>query len=141
MDMKYIINEQQLELLIELHSPKGKEIKPSRNVFHKSKPSNRDSILKYGLLVSVGDCYFEYVGSEECEPAIFATDTKLKEALFDTTYDDDIWLINTDMANVTWYKDKHFEKFQHEYKHIVTFQDIPPTAIKLIYKGSGRSKY
>jgi hypothetical protein len=40
------------------------------------------------------------------------------------------------IPDVKWYKDKHFESSK---KHIVTFENIPPKAIKLIHEGNGRS--
>jgi hypothetical protein len=60
-----------------------------------------------------------------------------KKYRFDSTYDDDVWLINTECANVKWYRDKHFDF--GPYKHIVTFENISPECIKLIYKGTGKS--
>jgi hypothetical protein len=122
--------------LEEIYSPADKKHTPSQLVFHKSNPMNRDNIMKTGLQVSVGDCYKSYVGGEEeCRPAIFATDTKSKNDLFDSTWDDDIWSIDTDIAKVNWFKDKHFKKK----KHIVTFENIIPDSLKLIYKGTGKS--
>lgn len=120
----------------EVYSPAGKKHKPSEIVFHKSSPKWRDDILQLGLKTSVGDCYMTYVGEEEqCIPAIFATDSENKENLFDSTYDDDIWAIDTKVADVKWFKDKHFQGNHH----IVTFENITPNAIKLVYKGTGRS--
>lgn len=120
----------------EVYNPAGKKHKPSEIVFHKSSPKWRDDILQFGLRTLVGDCYMTYVGEEEqCIPAIFATDSEKKENLFDSTYDDDIWEIDTKIADVKWFKDKHFEG---DY-HIVTFENITPNAIKLVYEGTGRS--
>ena len=122
----------------ENYSPAGKEIIPNKIVVHKSSPVWRENILKTGLQVSAGDCYKTYVGyGEKCIPAIFATNSTNKRAWFDSTYDDDVWGINTEMIpDVKWYKDKHFESSK---KHIVTFENIPPKAIKLIHEGNGRS--
>jgi len=122
----------------ENYSPAGKEITPNKIVIHKSSPVWRESILKIGLQASAGDCYKTYVGyGEKCIPAIFATNSTNKRAWFDSTYNDDVWGINTEMIpDVKWYKDKHFESSK---KHIVTFENIPPKAIKLIHEGNGRS--
>jgi len=122
----------------ENYSPAGKEITPNRIVIHKSSPVWRESILRIGLEVSAGDCYTTYVGyGEKCIPAIFATNSTNKRAWFDSTYDDDVWGINTEMIpKVKWYKDRHFESSK---KHIVTFDNIPPEAIELIHEGNGRS--
>jgi len=122
----------------EIYTPAGKRHTPSRLVFHKSNPVNRDNIMKTGLQVDVGDCYQTYVGGEEeCKPAIFATDSESKDDLFNSTYDDDIWSIDTNVAQVNWFKDKHFKKE----KHIVTFENIIPDSLKLIYKGTGKNSY
>jgi len=116
------------------YSPAGKEITPNKIVVHKSNPMFRDNILKDGLKAKSGECYRIYVGyGTKCKPAIFATNSTNKRAWFDSTYDDDIWEINTEMIpDVMWYKDKHYESRS---KHIVTFQDIPSEALTLKYKG------
>jgi hypothetical protein len=121
----------------ENYSPAGKEITPNRIVIHKSSPVWRESILRIGLEVSAGDCYTTYVGyGEKCIPAIFATNSTNKRAWFDSTYDDDVWAINTNLIpNIKWYKDRHFESSK---KHIVTFDNIPPEAIELIHEGTGK---
>lgn len=122
------------------YSPAGDKHTTGRFVVHKSNPLFRDNINHTGLKVSVGDCYQLYVGdNKECKKSIFATDSMKKKYMFDSTYDDDIWLIDTNCAGVTWYKDKHFEGGDYKY-HIVTFEDISPDCLKLIYKGTGDSE-
>jgi len=118
------------------YSPAGKEVIPNKIVVHKSNPMFRDKILQDGLKVKARECYKIYVGDgTKCKPAIFATNSTNKRAWFDSTYDDDIWEINTEMIpDVKWFKDRHYESRS---KHIVTFQDIPREAISLKYKGSG----
>jgi hypothetical protein len=127
-----------------LESPKGSPIIPESIVTHVSNPKNRNSILKNGLITSIGECYSTYVGNEyECIPAIFATNTTNEEHIFDSEWDDDVWYIYTDIAKVKWFKDAHFNDLKHPefgtYKHIVTFEDIPKEAIKLHKKGTGKS--
>ena len=119
------------------YSPAGKEIMPNKIVVHKSNPMFRDNILKDGLKAKSGECYRIYVGyGTKCKPAIFATNSTNKRAWFDSTYDDDIWEINTEMIpDVMWYKDKHYESRS---KHIVTFQDIPSEVLTLKYKGNSK---
>lgn len=119
-------------LMEEMYSPKGNEYEPKKFVVHKSNPVWRKDIQLTGLQVSVGDCYQGYVGGdEECQEAIFATDSLKEKDMFDSTYDDDIWLIDTECAGVTWYKDKHFEGGDYKY-HIVTFKNISSDCIKLL---------
>jgi hypothetical protein len=121
------------------YSPAGKEITPNQIVVHKSNPMFRDKIMENGLKVRAGECYKVYVGyGVKCKPAIFATNSTNKRAWFDSTYDDDIWFIDTTMIpDVKWFKDRHFESRS---KHIVTFQDIPKEAITLKYEGTGSSE-
>jgi hypothetical protein len=119
------------------YSPAGKEITPNKIVIHKSNPKFRDKIIEQGLKVRAGECYKIYAGyGTKCKPAIFATNSTNKRAWFDSTYDDDVWEIDTTMMpEIKWFKDRHYESSK---KHIVTFQDIPKEAIKLIYEGSGK---
>jgi hypothetical protein len=119
------------------YSPAGKEITPKEKVYHQSNPMFRNKIEKQGLKVRAGECYKIYAGyGEKCIPAIFATNSSNKRAWFDSSYDDDVWEIDTTKTpNVKWYKDRHYES---KSKHIVTFENIPRDAIKLIYEGSGK---
>ena len=121
----------------ENYSPAGKEITPNKIVIHKSNPKVRDKIIEQGLKVRAGECYKTYVGyGEKCIPAIFATNSTNKRALFDSTYDDDVWEIDTEMIpDVKWYKDKHYESRS---KHMVTFENIPANAITLKHEGTGK---
>ena len=127
------------KILLELYSPSSQEYVPGGSVVHKSNPVWRDNIKTTGLQVSVGECYQQYVGGDvECKEAIFATDSLEKKDMFDSTYDDDTWLIDTKCANVKWFKDKHFDLGPSD-KHIVTFENIPQNCLKLIYEGTGKS--
>ena len=127
-----------------LYSPSGTEMTPNKFVVHQSSPIWRKNIKLTGLQTSVGECYENHAMNlygekyTECRPAIFATDSVNKDDMFDDGYDDDIWLIDTECAGVTWYKDAHFEGGDYEH-HIVTFENISPNCIKLIHKGSGKS--
>jgi hypothetical protein len=123
----------------EIYSPSGMKYEPGKYVAHKSNPMWREDIIQTGLQTSVGDCYRQFVGGDTpCKEAIFATDSVTKEDMFDSTYDDDIWLIDTECAGVEWYKDRHFDDGDYQ-KHIVTFKTIPSDCIELIYKGTGES--
>jgi hypothetical protein len=137
--MRIVITESQYKKLQE-QRVKGEEVTPGKYVVHSSNPSNRENISTTGLQVSLGECYLIYADSnygedEECVPAVFATDSLKKKDMFDSTYDDDIWVIDTERAGVQWYKDAHFEG--GDTKHIVTFEDVPADAVRLIYKGTG----
>ena len=128
----------------ETYSPAGDEYTPGRYVVHKSPPQWRKNIGLRGLQVSVGECYENHAMGlygewyTECQPAIFATDSLNEEDMFDSTYNDDTWLIDTECAGVSWYIDAHFESDDYSH-HIVTFEDISPDCLKLIHKGTGKS--
>jgi hypothetical protein len=126
-------------ILREDYSPAGKEIIPNSIVVHKSNPMFRDNIMSEGLKVKDGECYKIYVGyGIQCKPAIFATNSINERAWFDSTYDDDVWFIDTTkIPDVKWFIDRHFGSTK---KHIVTFQNIPSEALTLKYEGSGRSE-
>jgi len=137
--MKIVITESQYKKLQE-QRVKGEEVTPGKYVVHTSSRGNRDSISEYGIRAVLGECYLIYADSnygedEECVPAVFATDSIKKKDMFDSTYDDDIWVIDTERANVQWYKDAHFDG--GDTKHTVTFEDVPADAVRLIYKGTG----
>jgi hypothetical protein len=127
-------------------SVKGKKVKTNKYVYHKSNKVNRNSILSNGLYPSVGDCYKSHMeGEGRCIPAIFATNSENKEEWFDTTWDDDIWKIDTEIANNSWYFDNNFKDMKHpefgDYKHVVTFEPVYKEALKLIHKGTGKSEF
>ena len=125
--------------ILETYDPSAEEYFPNRFVVHKSNPVWRENIELTGLQASVGDCYQQHVGGDvECRPAIFATDSLNPKDMFDSTYDDDIWIIDTECANVKWFADKHFVGGDYKH-HILTFDDIPSECIKLQYKGTGKS--
>ena len=125
------------KILREDYSPAGNEIIPNRIIVHKSNPIFRDNIMSEGLKAKAGECYRIYVGyGTKCKPAIFATNSTNKRAWFDSTYDDDVWFIDTTkIPDVKWFKDRHFESTK---KHIVTFDNIPPEALTLKYEGTGK---
>lgn len=122
-----------MSVICEDYSPAGKEIPKnelSPIVIHKSDPKNQDSIKNNGLIPKTGECYKTYAGyGVKCTPAIFATNTTNSKAFFDQDVDGDIWEIDTtEIPDVKWYKDRHYDSSK---KHIVTFQPIPPKALKL----------
>ncbi len=108
-------------------------IKVNNYVYHKSPPIYRDSILTNGIKASVGEQ--RYGDQADDTPKVFATNSDDENEWFDSTYDDDVWKINTNLIkSVDWYKDSNFIN-----NHIYTLSDIPANAIELIYKGSGES--
>jgi len=108
----------------------GDEIKPKK-LWHKSNPIFRDVINEMGLIPKKGDSYMCHSPEEECPPAIFGYWGDIK--YYDSTYDDDIWEIDTSKISNTWYVDLEVGK-----QAVVTYDPIPRKAIKLIYSGTGK---
>lgn len=113
------------------------EIIPNQYVYHTSNPIFRKDIAKYGLIPK-GKSEAWLSNTPINGKVIFATDSDNKENWFDSTYDDDIYKINTSNLNNKWFLDPNFT--WGDYNHIITFDSIPIENIKLIYKGTGESK-
>ena len=112
------------------------EVEPNKYVYHTSNPIFRDKISKEGLITKEK--------SETClsdtkidGEVIFAVTSDDKTDWFDSTYDDDIYRIDTTNLKNKWYVDPNFDL---EDKRIITFDKIPLESIKLIYKGTGESE-
>lgn len=105
-------------------------------VLHNAPPAVRESIRKNGLLPQVGDSYsLHYDNDTNLAPAIFALDISKTKERYDSTWDDDIWEINTEIANVSWFIDEGAWE-----GCIVTFEKISPKSLTLIHKGTGKSQ-
>lgn len=113
-------------------------VKPkNRWVYHVSNPYFRKSIKLFGLTPDVGDTINTHDGDIfNYKPSIYATDTNKYNELFDQDYNDDIWAIDTTKINNVWYEDSNFT-FQENNVHMFTLTEIPTTALKLIYEGTG----
>ena len=108
-------------------------------LFHKSPPTFRKSIKSNGLIPRIGDSYQLYYGDsphlkQHTKPCIFATNNPDKD-FYDSTYDDDIWEINQEIAGVEWELDPAFD----DENYVRTFDKIKPEALTLVYKGTGES--
>lgn len=106
-----------------------------RYVYHKSNPYYREFILKNGLKVNIGVGQLG-IPTDITTKAIYATNSDNPDDLYDTTYDDDVFEIDTSKINNIWYEDTNV---YGKHKHIVTFEDIPKEAIHLVYEGIGES--
>lgn len=116
---------------------KGEQVSP-KIIWHKSSPFFRDKIDKEGLKVMKGDSYMSHSPEKSSPPAIFGYFGDID--YYDSTYDDDIWEIDTTkIPNVQWFIDK--EVGVDVQSAVVTYQNIPRNAIKLIYKGTGEDLY
>lgn len=101
-------------------------------IYHKSNPIFRDKIEVEGLLPMKGDSYMLH-SPEDTEPAaIFGYYGDME--YYDSTYDDDIWLIDLTKVNNEFFIDNEVGEYA-----VVTYVGIPREAILLIYKGTGKS--
>lgn len=115
------------------NNPHLMEVKPNKYVYHTSNPIFRDKIAEHGLIPKgKSESWLEDTKIEG--KVIFAVNSNDRNYMWDSTYDDDIYRINTSKLNNTWYNDPNFDE---DGIHIITFESIPRNAIKLIYKGTG----
>lgn len=114
---------------------KGKRMFPT-TLYHKSNPMFREQIEKEGLKLMKGESYSLHSPEESSPLAIFAYFGDID--YYDSTYDDDIWQIDVSkIPNVEWFLDNEVGGMIQS--AVVTYQNIPREAIKLIYKGTGKS--
>ncbi len=107
----------------------------NKYVYHKSNPIFRTEISKIGLITK-GKSATWLSDTKINGNVIFATNSDNKKDWFDSTYDDDVYQIDTTKINNKWFSDPNFT-WKKSPKYIITFDNIPLSAIKLVYKGSG----
>jgi len=122
-----------VEFFNESFDRKLKEVKPNRYLYHTSNSFFRDNIYKGGLIPK-GKSETWLSDTKIDGKVIFAVNSDNKEDWWDSTYDDDIWRIDTSNLNNKWYNDPNFEVDDNR---IITFESIPSFSIELIYKGGG----
>ena len=110
------------------------EIEPNKYVYHTSNPIFRDKISKEGLITK-GKSETWLSDTKIDGKVIFAVNSDNQKDWFDSTYDDDIYKIDTSKIKNKWYVDPNFDL---NTKRIITFEKIPLDSIKLIYKGTGQ---
>ena len=106
-----------------------------RFLYHKSPIAFRKSILKTGLIPRVGDSYSaHWDDAEDLTPYIFMYDHEtIEDGEYDSTYDDDIYAIDVSQLD----KNCLFNDPDENMKGCLVYtKPIPPSAIKLVYKGS-----
>lgn len=109
------------------------EVEPNKYLYHTSNPIFRDNIAKEGLIPK-GKSEAWLSDTKIDGEVIFAVNSDDKEDWFDSTYDDDIYRIDTSKLENKWYVDPNFDL---DDKRIITFERIPLDSIELIYKGTG----
>lgn len=106
-----------------------------RYLYHVAAPANRERIEQNGIVPHRGEQWLSDTPIEG--KAVFATNSDNPKKWFDSTYDDDIWRIDsTKIPDVVWYPDPNFTPKSY---HVYTHSLIPREAIELIKKGSGES--
>lgn len=109
-------------------------------LYHKSPISFRKSILKNGLIPSVGDSYrAHWNDKEDLTPYVFLYDHDLiNGGEYDSTYDDDIYAVDVNQL------DKKFlsRDIDKTMKGCFVYsKKIPTSALKLVYKGSNNDSF
>lgn len=108
------------------------EVIPNKYVYHVSNPIFRDKISEEGLIPK--EKSESWLSNTKIDgKVIFAVNSDNKEDWWDSTYDDDIYRIDTTNLTNKWYNDPNFDLIDNR---IITFEGIPIESIKLIHKGS-----
>ena len=129
-DLHRIIKESIYRIITEIDTNRH-----SRVLYHKSPISCRMSILKKGLLPSVGDSYkAHWDDKEDLTPYIFLYDhNTINGGEYDSTYDDDIYAIDVSQLD----KEHLFNDPDGSMNGCFVYDiPIPTSAIKLVYKGT-----
>lgn len=121
------------EFLLESNSHLVK-VNQNRYLYHTSNPIFRDNISKEGLIPQEKSA--AWLSDTKIDgKVIFAVNSDDKEDWWESTWDDDIYRIDTTKLKNKWYIDPNFDLRS---TRIITFEPIPRNAIKLIYKGTGK---
>jgi len=112
------------------------EVIPNKFVYHTSNPIFRDKISKEGLIPKERSEAW-LTTTKILGKVIFAVNSDNKKDWWDSTYDDDIYKIDTTNLKNTWYVDPNFDLADHR---IITFENIPLKSIKIIHKGTGNGE-
>lgn len=137
-DLRKFINTTLREFLNENNNSHLVEVIPNKYVYHTSNPIFRDKISKEGLIPK-GKSESWLSNTKIDGKVIFAVNSDDKEDWWDSTYDDDIYRIDTSKLKNKWYFDPNYQSGVYKQDNItaiITFEKIPVKSIKLIYKGS-----
>jgi predicted metal-dependent HD superfamily phosphohydrolase len=107
-------------------------VKSNKFVYHSSNPYYRESILKEGLIPK-GKSETWLSNTKIDDKVIFVSNSDDKNKWFNSTYDDDIYKIDTTGLKNKFFLDPNFNSDLY----LITYDPIPLENIKLIYKGTG----
>ena len=113
------------------------ETKINQKIYHTSNPIFRNKILSEGLICK-GKSETWLSDTQIDGKVIFVTNSNLQKDWFDTTYNDDIYEIDTKNLPNKFFHDPNF-KYEKNNKHLITFENIPLKNLKLIWSGNGKS--
>lgn len=107
----------------------------SNKMYHKASPFFRQKIKREGLIPQVGDSYSaHWDDATDLIPGVFLYDINKQE--YDTTYDDDIWEVDTTKLNKNYFI-KDPDEYMYETFGSVLYRGlIQPYLLKLVKKGS-----
>lgn len=105
-------------------------------LYHKAPPSLRRKISTEGLKAQVGGSYSgHWEGSgRKLRPCVFLYDSNIGE--YDTTYNDDIWEVDTMSLNPNKFKEDPDRYMYDTFGSVMYMDNIPPTHLTLIKRGS-----
>lgn len=103
-------------------------------LFHKSSYLIRNKILNEGLKANIGASTFIHSGHKNLQSGVFLFDAN--KEVYDSTYDDDIWVIDTSKLDKSKFIKDYDEYMYETFGSVVYTEDISKSNIKLIYKGS-----
>jgi hypothetical protein len=106
-------------------------------LYHTSNPQFRQKIAKEGLKTSAKTENW-LTDTKITGKVIFAIMSNDVKDAYDSTYDDDIYEIDATKIYNKWFRDPNFLDSK-DAMHVITFDDIPKHAIKLIHTGTGES--
>ncbi len=130
------------KFIIRYKTLKIKRIKPLKFIYHQTKKENIESILKNGLIPKDSSAWMDEDKSLEYPPAIFVNNISYlddKEMFHSKTEEYIVLQINTTKIKNKWYADLNLsndDKIRRfkPIKYIMTFEPIPPEAIRVINK-------
>lgn len=113
------------------------QVNPTRTLYHLSRYTNRESILKNGLKPQVGGMT-DKVKDDNPEIEDFVYLLYAPSNIDKTMFGNDVWEIDTNNLDIKLYKDPNHPTID---KWFVTRQHIPPSNLKLVSSDEERDDY
>ena len=106
-------------------------------MLHKAPKDVRKMIMSDGLKAQVGASYQGHWEGKALVPSVFLYSPDKEE--YDTTYDDDVWAVDTSRLDKTRFQTDPDEYMYKTYGSVIYTDNIPPSCLKLVKKGTGES--